>query len=235
MNAVDWLASEVENLTDTITALSPSEWAEENRRLPEGQPLPGPYDYSVTPYLREIVDCLDRRSPVRKVVIMKGAQTGGTVGVAENGIGYWISHIKTAPVLLVTANQALASLRMDEYITPMIEQSGMSDMIQSNTDNKRKSGNTARKISWRGGGFLVPTGANEAANLRSVSFPNVVLDEVDSYPIRVGRDGDPSKLAERRTAAYAKSKKVLMISTPTTTESQAAIGSSSTRSSPRPR
>jgi phage terminase large subunit GpA-like protein len=218
MNPINWLSGQIEDLTDEIRAISPSEWAEENRRLPDGQALPGPYDYGVTPYLLEIVNCLDRRSPVRKISIMKGAQTGGTVGVAENGIGYWISHIKTAPILLVTATQALAAIRMEEYLTPMIEQSGLSDAIQSNSDNKRKSGNTARKISWRGGGFLVPTGSNEAANLRSVSFPNIVLDEVDSYPIRVGRDGDPGKLAERRSASYAKSKKVLLISTPTTTE-----------------
>jgi phage terminase large subunit GpA-like protein len=218
MRQAEWLAEQVGEITDTIVNLSPSEWAEQTRRLPPSAQLPGLYDYAVTPYLREIVDTLDTRSPVRETIIMKGAQTGGTVGVAENAIGYYISQIKTAPMMLVTANQALASLRMEEYVTPMIEHSGLDHLIQANQENKRKSGNTARKMSWLGGGFLVPTSSNEAANLRSASIKVLLLDEVDAYPIRVGRDGDPVSLAKRRTASYGKSYKVLQISTPTTTE-----------------
>lgn len=218
MNSQNWLIEQIGDLTDEIITVSPSEWAEANRRLPDGSPLPGPYDYDVTPYLREVVDCLDDRSPVRELVIMKGAQTGGTVGVAENAIGYWIAHIKTAPVMFVTATLDLAKLRMDEYITPMIEQSGLSHLIQNNTENKRKAGQTARKMSWLGGGWSVFLSANEAAGLRSASISKLVLDELDSYPLRVGRDGDPVGLAKTRTKAYARNKKILMISTPTTAE-----------------
>ena len=136
MNQAQWLAEQVDGVTDTVISISPSEWAEEFRRLPPGQPRPGPYDYDVTPYLREIVDCMDNRSPVRNVAIMKGAQTGGTVGVFENALGYWIQHVKTSPVMMVTATQPLAALRMDEYITPMLAHSNLSHLIQSNTENK---------------------------------------------------------------------------------------------------
>lgn len=219
MNPVDWLIEAFAGLTDEIVAISPSEWAEEFRRLPGSvTSLPGPYDYAVTPYLREPADCLDQRSPVRDITIMKGAQTGGTVGVMENGLGYFIAHIKTAPIMMVTANQALANLRMDEYITPMLEQSELSHLIQSNTDNKRKAGATARKMSWYGGGFFIATSANEAANLRSASVRILYLDELDAYPLRVGKDGDPSALAGRRTSAFTKSRKIVKISTPTTVE-----------------
>lgn len=214
-----WLSRAVGELTERTVQIAPSEWAEEFRRLPPSvTSRPGPYDYSVTPYLREIVDCLDVRCPVREIAIMKGAQTGGTVGVMENFLGYAMAHVKTAPMMLVTATQVLAAIRIDEYIMPMIEQSGLSSAIQSNSENKRKAGATAKKISWYGGGFLIPTGSNEAANLRSISVRFLLLDEVDSYPIRVGRDGDPVALAKRRTVAFEQLRKVVMISTPTTSE-----------------
>lgn len=218
MQPSDWLAGAIDELTDEVVAISPSQWAEEHRRLPAGTPLPGPYDYAVTPYLREIVDCFDVRSPVREVAVMKGAQIGVTVGVGENLIGYIIGQVRTRPAMLVTATQELVELRMEEYITPMIEQSELAKLIQSNTGNARKTGKTDKKLSWYGGGFLIPTGSREASKLRSMSIWALILDEKDSYPARVGRDGDPSALAVRRTSAYAKSRKILHISTPTTSD-----------------
>lgn len=218
LNSTDWFAGAIDELTHTIVAMSPSEWAEEFRRLPSGQALPGPYDYAVTPYLREIIDCMDVRSPVREIVIMKGAQTGGTVGVAENAIGYYVSHVMTAPMMLFTATKELAALRMDEFITPMMEQSGLGHLIQANTENRRKAGQTARKMSWRGGGFLVPTSASEPQAFRSVSARVVIGDEVDAWPLRVGNDGDPVALLDGRMISFSKSKKKLLISTPTTDE-----------------
>lgn len=216
---MSWLAAEIDGLTDELKLLSPEEWAEENRYLPPScSSIPGPYSYDVAPYLREIVNCLDVRSPVRKVVAMKGTQICATVGIAENAIGYFISQIKTAPIMFVTADQGLAQLRMEECITPMIEQSGLSELIQANTENKRKAGMTDKKVSWYGGGFLIPIGSREASKLRSISVRALILDEMDAYPLRVGRDGDPSALAVRRTSAYAKNRKILCISTPTTEE-----------------
>ncbi len=219
MNPADWLWQKVDELTDRIVAVSPSELAESIRRLPPSVgPMAGPYRYKVTPYLQQIVDCFDSRSPVREVAIMKGTQTGGTVGVGENAILYWIAHKKTSPVMFVTADQALAALRMDEYITPMIEESGIAHLIQHNSSDNRKQGKTARKMSWRGGGFLLPVSANSAASLRSASIQNIVCDELDAWPLRVGRDGDPVAVVKRRTGAFSKSRKIMMISTPTTDE-----------------
>lgn len=219
MDVDAWLADQIDRLTDELVEISPSEWAEEHRRLPPSvTSLPGPFSYDVAPFCREMVDCLDRRSPVRELTIMKGAQTCATVAVAESAIGYWIAHVRTAPIMFITATKELAALRMDEYITPMLKESGLSHLIQSNSDNKRKAGQTQRKISWKGGGFLLPVGSKEASGLRSASVPNLLLDELDSYPLRVGRDGDPSALADRRTAAFVKTRKIVRISTPTTEE-----------------
>src|SRR5690554_3535043 len=109
----EWLAAQFDELTDTVHVYRPSEWAEAKRYLPpQVTPMPGFYRFDVTPYLREIVDCLAVDSPIREVTVLKGAQLGFTVGVFENAIGYAIDHVRTAPVMWVTADQELALQRL---------------------------------------------------------------------------------------------------------------------------
>lgn len=211
-----WLRAQLAGLTVDLEQVTPSIWAEQTRYLPASvTALPGYYDFSVTPYLREIVDCLSIDSPVREVAIMKGVQLGMTVGVLENAIGYYIDHVRHAPLMLVTADSELAQLRMESYITPMLQASGLSSRIRSTDEtNTRKTGKTDKKIEWEGGGFLIPFGAQNANKLRSISIQVLLRDEIDGWPDVVGKDGDPIKLSTDRTAAYESSRKILDISTP---------------------
>lgn len=212
-----WLEQQFASLTTELVMRSPSEWAEEKRYLPASTTaLPGYYSFSHTPYLREIVDCLGTDSPIREVALMKGVQIGGTVGALENAIGYCIDHVKTAPVMLVTADAELAKLRMDSYITPMLQASGLTDLIKSADEtSSRKSGKTDQKLEWEGGGFLIPIGAQNPSKLRSSSIQYLLRDEIDAWPDTVGKDGDPIKLSADRCAAYESSRKVFDLSTPT--------------------
>lgn len=212
----EWLAQQFDALPDEHIVIRPSEWAETHRYLPSSvTSLPGFYRFEVAPYLREILDCLSIDSPVREVVVQKGAQIGATVGVLENAIGYVIDHVRTAPCMLVTADAELAKLRVDSYIIPMLQFSGLDDLIRSSDEkNPRKTGRTDKKLEWLGGGFLVPFGAQNANKLRSISIQFLLRDEVDGWPDVVGKDGDPMKLVADRTAAYEGSRKILDISTP---------------------
>ena len=211
-----WLVAQIAKLTDEKMTVRPSEWAETNRYLPPSvTSMPGFYSYDVAPFLREIADCLAFDSYVREIDVMKGAQIGATVGVLENAIGYLIDHVKSAPVMLLTADSELAKIRVDSYITPMLQYSGLSHLIRSSDEsNKRKTGNTKTRMEWAGGGFLVPFGARNADKLRSISIQVLLEDEVDAFPDRVGKDGDPQKLAEARTKAYFETRKIVRISTP---------------------
>ena len=211
-----WLCDQFDNLTTELILLEPSDWAELKRYLPpQVTPMPGFYSFDVAPYLREIIDCLSPHSSVREIDVMKGVQICFTVGVLENTVGYLIDHIKNAPVMFLTADAELAQLRMESYITPMINYSGLDDLIKSADEkNTRKTGKTNKKIEWEGGGFLVPFGAKNAAKLRSTSIQYLLEDEIDGYPDTVSKDGDPCKLAEDRTAAYESSRKILRGSTP---------------------
>jgi phage terminase large subunit GpA-like protein len=211
-----WLADQFEALTSELNIVQPSEWAESTRYLPPSvTSLPGFYRFEVAPYLREIVDCLSIDSPIREVTFMKGVQICATVGILENGIGYYIDHVKTAPLMLVTADSELAKLRMESYITPMIQFSGLDHLIKSADErNARKTGKTDKKIEWVGGGFLIPFGAQNANKLRSISIQVLLRDEIDGWPDVVGKDGDPLKLSSDRTAAYESGRKIVDVSTP---------------------
>jgi phage terminase large subunit GpA-like protein len=211
-----WLAQLFDELPVALDVQRPSEWAEQKRYLPPSNTrLPGFYSFSLTPYLREIVDCLSVDSPIREVSVMKGVQLGLTVGVLENAIGYFIDHVKTAPMMMVTADSELAKLRLESFITPMLQHSGLEHLIKSADEkNARKTGKTDKKIEWIGGGYLVPFGAQNANKLRSIPIQILLRDEVDGWPDTVGKDGDPMKLSFDRTATYEGSRKVLDISTP---------------------
>lgn len=178
-------------------------------------PLPGPYSYSVAPYLREIVDCGDVRSPVREIYIKKGAQVGATVGIIENLIGYLIAVVRSAPAMYITADGELAQLRMESNITPMIQQSGLSEFIRSvDETNSRKTGKTDKKIEWIGGGYLVPAGARNPNKGRSISVQYSLQDELAGWPVLAGTDGDPKDIFDARTKAYHLTRKIFGPSTP---------------------
>lgn len=213
---LEWLDECFSGLTTDIVSLTPSQWAEKRRYLPaQITPLPGMYRFDVAPYLREILDCLGEFSPVREVSVKKGVQLGCTVGILENAIGYYIEQVANAPVMLVTADADLAQLRMESYITPMLHYSELTHLIKSADEtNNRKRGKTDKKIEWEGGGFLVPFGAQNANKLRSLSIRVLLCDEVDGWPMTVGKDGDPVRLVRARTAAYEARRKILDLSTP---------------------
>ena len=80
--------------------LTISEWADRYRALsPQASAEPGPWRTDRTPYLREIMDCLSPSSPIETVVLIKGAQIGGTE-CGNNWIGY-VVHQAPGPMLSV--------------------------------------------------------------------------------------------------------------------------------------
>ena len=60
-----------------------SDWADRHRILPPTSAEPGRWRTDRTPYLRAVMDALSTSSPYERVVLMKGAQTGGSEAGAE--------------------------------------------------------------------------------------------------------------------------------------------------------
>ena len=216
LTEIEFLWSEFDGLVDKVTSRLPSQLAEECRYLPPSVTAnPGYFDYSLTPYWREVVDCLAVTSPIREIYNMKGVQVGYTTGVLENGLLYVAAEVSSAPCMLLTSTGDLAKQRLEGNIIPMFKDSGMADiLVSSDESNKRKTGKTKDRIEWKGGGFALPYGAQSAHKLRSTPIRFLFMDESDAYPAKVGNDGDPVTLAEARTKTYEETRKILAGSTP---------------------
>lgn len=211
----DWLADQVEGLTEEIEHISPVQFNEETRYLPDSvTPLPGFMSFDINPYMREIVDACDPRSPVREVNLKKGVQITYST-MLESVLLYYMAHIKTRPSMLVSADKELVKGRIENYILPMLNQSGLSDIITSSDEgNSRKTGKTANHLQWSGGGFLVPGGANNADKMRMWSIMLMLKDEIDAWPDVVGKDGDPDLLTDDRCSAFWEIRKIYRGGTP---------------------
>lgn len=212
---LDWVISEVENLTDHIDHIKPSEFNEQFRYLPDSvTPMPGYIRFNVTPYMREIIDCADIESGVREVTIKKGVQITYTT-LLESVLLYYMVHVKTLPMMFVTADRDLAKARIENNIIPMLTQSDFMHIIRSSdVGNTRKTGKTENHLQWEGGGYLIPFGAQNANKMRSFSIAVMLKDETDGWPDLVGKDGDPEKLTSDRCSAYWERRKIFRGSTP---------------------
>jgi phage terminase large subunit GpA-like protein len=210
----DWVRSEIKGLTDHVPRVLPSQFNEENRYLPESVTnIPGYIRYSVNPFMREIVDCFDIDSPVREVNLKKGVQVTYST-VLESGAFYFMGHVKTLPIMYVTADGELASARIENNFIPMLNQSGFGDIIRSSDEgNSRKTGKTKNHLQFEGGGYLVPFGAKNANKMRQYSICVMLEDEIDAWPDVVGKDGDPGKLFDDRCSAYWDRRKIFRGST----------------------
>ncbi len=187
-----------------------SEWADKNRYIQAGAtPEPGRWRTDRVPYMKEIMDCLSATSPVQNICIMKGAQVAGSES-GNNWVGYIIA-INPAPTMLVQPTVEVAKGYSQKRIAPMI--TACPELKRKIKDaRKRDSGNKTLSKEFPGG-YLIITGANSAPALRSNPIQNLFLDEVDAYTDDVDGEGDPVKLAEARTRAFA-DRKILKVSTP---------------------
>src|SRR6202162_4031703 len=190
--------------------LTVSEWADTYRTLSQrASAEPGPWRTDRTPYLREVMDCLSPSSPIETVVLMKGAQIGGTEA-GNNWIGY-VVHQAPGPMLSVSPTVEMAKRNSKQRIDPLVEESAVLRELVSDP-RSRDSGNTMLAKEFPRG-ILVMTGANSAVGLRSMAARYLFLDEIDAYPGDVDGEGDPVNLALARTRTFAR-RKIFMISTP---------------------
>ncbi len=211
----DWVVDEVGEMTDEVIHVTPSQYNEENRYLPESvTSIPGFIRYDVNPFMREIVDCFDIDSPVREVNLKKGVQITYST-VLESGALYFMGHVKTLPIMYLTADKELAAARIENNFLPMLNHSDLGHIIRSSDEgNSRKTGKTANHLQFEGGGYLVPFGAKNADKMRSYSICVMLKDEIDAWPDTVGKDGDPDALSDDRCSGYWERRKIFRGSTP---------------------
>lgn len=198
------------------TVLSPppeltvSQWADEYRRLsPEASAEPGRWNTDRAPYQREIMDAIND-TRCEEVIIMSSAQVGKTELIL-NIIGYYIDY-DPSPILVLQPTREMAETFSKDRLAPMLRDTpALKGKVKD--ARSRDSGNTILHKTFPGG-HITMVGANSAAGLASRPIKVVLMDEVDRYPASAGTEGDPIKLAEKRTTTFWNRKKI-KVSTPT--------------------
>jgi phage terminase large subunit GpA-like protein len=207
-------------IPEHVSAVTVAEWAEKHRVLSSSvSPTPGPFKWETTPFWKEVADALSEGSDVWKVVVQKAAQIGFSTAVLENFLAYIIA-VCPGPSMFVSADKSTAESVVELRVDRMLESSGLSDKIFSQSENRagKKSGNSKQKKEFPGGSLII-AGARNPAKLRSHPIRFLMADEIDGWPQDAGenanKEGSPLELAERRTSAFEKVRKVLIGSTPT--------------------
>lgn len=211
----DWLAAEVDGITDEIKSVSPVEFNEENRYLPASvTSQPGYIRFDVNPPMVEILECIDVNSPVREVNLKKGVQITFST-LLESMLFYAAAHVKTLPMMYMTADKELADYRVENNFLTMFNQSDFGHIIKSSDiGNKHKTGKTKKQIQFEGGAVLYPFGANNANKMRTFSIWFMMKDEIDGWPDTIGKGDCPDKLSDGRLSGYWNTRKIFRGSTP---------------------
>ena len=141
---IDFMIDMINSIIDSRTYDLPSDYIEKTRYLPKGlTPKPGFFEFDYTPYLKEPFNLLAQDSGIERIIFMKPAQIGYTVGFLQNAVLY---HIGSNPkrVQFVTADNILAEETVKTQINPMIEHAGLEHLIyaQSKPKGSRATGST---------------------------------------------------------------------------------------------
>lgn len=198
------------------TRMTQREWAESRRYMsPEANALaaeagaPVRYSLALTPYHREIMEAIS--DPRTKKVACKLPSQDGKTELINNFIGRAID-IDPGPMLILYPTQHVGEAWSKDRLAPMLRdcpslRGKVRDARSRDADNTILH----KKFS---GGHLTIVGSNSAADLSARPIRDVLVDEVDRCAKSAGTEGDPIRLAFRRSATFRRSKKVL-ISSPT--------------------
>lgn len=200
------------NLTNVLRPKDPltiSEWAGEHMVLPEGSNASGKFSTDSMPFQKEIMDAITN-PVVRKVSVMTSSQIGKTT-IILCGMGYYADY-EPSTQMIVMPTLELGERFSKTRLAPMIREiPTLRDKIAS--PKSKDSDNTILYKSYPGG-YIVVAGSNSAPSLSSQPVRVVWLDEVDRFADSAGTEGNPVKLAEKRSTSYW-NKKRIMTSTPT--------------------
>jgi len=188
--------------------LTVTEWAEANVILPPEVAEPGPYRVTRTPYARGMMNAV-HEADARVIVYMTSAQISKTQCML-NIVGYHIEHDPCAMIFVVPTS--IADGFSKAKIGPFIEASPI--LAERTGWNGTRAGKGTLYRKEFPGGFLNIAGASDPAALRMQSVRIFLGDEIDGWPVRAGKEGDPIGLAANRTETYANAR-MIVSSTPT--------------------
>jgi phage terminase large subunit GpA-like protein len=147
---------------------------------------------------------------IETITVMTSARIGKTE-ILNNALGYHIDQ-DPCPVLMVQPTLDAAQHWSKDQFAPMLRDTPC--LAGKVGEPKAKDSSCTILHKTFPGGFLDVTGANSPIGLRRSTIRVLLLDEVDGYPSEAGIEGDPVKLAKKRTITFW-NRKIVETSTPT--------------------
>ena len=146
----------------------------------------------------------------REIVCMFSSQVGKSE-IKNNVVGFHIDE-DPCPILDLEPTVEMGETWSNDRLSPMIRDTPT--LRKKIGDGKTRS--TGNKILYKRfpGGHITIAGANSPASLASRPIRILLRDEWNRYPLSAGGEGDPAKLAEKRTATFW-NKKIGSFSSPT--------------------
>jgi phage terminase large subunit GpA-like protein len=157
--------------------------------------------------LKEILDTI---TTSEKVVFVASSQVAKTEALL-NTIGYY-AHLDPCPIMVLQPTIEMAETISKDRIAPMLRDTPVLMGLVAQKRSK-DSDNTILHKSFSGGALTL-SGANSPASLASRPIRVLLVDECDRFPQSAGREGDPIKLATKRTTTYW-NRRIVIVSTPT--------------------
>lgn len=187
-----------------------SQWADLNRRLStESSPEPSAWRTARAEYQRGIMDAFsDARN--RRVVVESSAQIGKT-SIIENIVGFHIDR-DPSPILVVEPTLDMGETMSKDRFAPMFRDT---PCLRGKVADPRSrdSGNTLLHKRFPGG-HLTMAGANSPSSLAMRPIRVLLCDDIDRFPVSAGPEGNPVKLAIKRTNNFW-NRRIGLFSTPT--------------------
>jgi phage terminase large subunit GpA-like protein len=184
-----------------------SDWATKNFYLSSEYASYELYNYERRPYQKEVLDEIgDRRN--ERVTIVSATQMLKTLMLQIATA----NRIKNNPgaILHVMDTILNATKYSRQRLEPMIHDNQYLNQLIQEVKPKKADTVLMKKFV---GGLLTLVGANSSSGLIFTSARDLMLDEVDSYPVTVGEFGDPVELAIRRTTEF-EDRQIIMASSP---------------------
>ncbi|HYE80865.1 MAG TPA: phage terminase large subunit family protein [Clostridia bacterium] len=185
-----------------------SQWAEKNRVLSrESSSQPGKWSNEKAPYQVEIMDAITDPL-IEKVIAMMCSQSGKNE-ILNNAVGYFID-IDPCPILWIEPSLGDAEDYSKRRLDPLFADT---KVLRDKVSEKksRDSDNTILYKEFPGGSISL-VGANSPRKLASKPIRVLIADEISGFPVSSGKEGDPLKLAEKRTITYPNRKKIFVSS-----------------------
>ena len=150
-------------------------------------------------------------NPEREDITLMTSSQVGKSEVVLNAIGYFVDQ-DPCPVLVV---QPTINFAKDWSKKRLATMTRASPCLKGKVKDARSrdSENTLLAKNFPGGNITI-AGANAPQGLSGWPIRAVLLDEVDRFPSSAGTEGDPVKLAFRRTETFQNRKRI-RVSTPT--------------------